>query len=129
MSAALSVVPVCFHGTGRCVWSHHGYKHFGSRMTTRASTKPPFPAKYLVESSTAERVKEIERTTLGRADARRGVVPGKTEYLRDSGSVIGWDEGQDAVLSYVECSGGTGARCFHGRPMHRDGATAREMRA
>jgi hypothetical protein len=42
----------------------------------------------------------------------------KREYLRDVGTVIGWDDGQDATLSFVECAGGTITRAFHGRPIH-----------
>ena len=45
-------------------------------------------------------------------------MPGRTEYLREVGEVIGWDDGKDATLSYAECSGGlAGSRAFHGRPM------------
>lgn len=44
--------------------------------------------------------------------------PGKSEYVREAGAVIGWDRGRDATHSFVECSGGaTAGRAYHGRPM------------
>jgi len=47
--------------------------------------------------------------------------PAGAEYVRDVGEVIGWDDGREARVSFVECSGGDAAgRAFHGRPMHRD---------
>jgi hypothetical protein len=71
----------------------------------------------------------LEMEAVRRASHRRGTVQaGKTEYLRDVGSPIGWDEGCDANLCYVECSGGTVAgRAFHGRPMHEGNRIAQEM--
>lgn len=44
--------------------------------------------------------------------------PGKAEYVRPVDRVIGWDDGQEATLSFAECSRGIFAgRSFHGRPM------------
>lgn len=48
---------------------------------------------------------------------RRQPSLSKTEYLRGVPEPIGWDLGQDAALSFVECTGGDVARTFHDRPM------------
>ena len=85
------------------------------------------PAKYLPHLE-AEAVRELEAMTVS-SPAWRGtrVVPAKTEYLRRVAELIGWDEGKEAVLSYVECSGGILARSFHGRPMNPGNRAARRI--
>ena len=55
-------------------------------------------------------------------------LPVKAEYLREVQEIIGWDLGQDATLSFVECAGGGVARAFHGRPMCVDNQKARKGR-
>ncbi len=109
----------CITAGGACAWSAHGYKHFPFAKMTRADTAPPNEARYLDRGTV-----EALETATAQAAFRRTVSPaGKAQYLRDVGGVIGWDEGCDATLSYVECSGGTNAgRSYHGRPMHAGSA-------
>jgi hypothetical protein len=108
-----------------CRWSHHGYKHFAARGATRADTALG-PAKYLSRLD-AHAISALEDASRRTPTWRGGnAAPLKTEYLRSVGEVIGWDEGQDASLSYVECSGGA-ARSFHGRPMHEPNRLARRI--
>ncbi|HEY0482336.1 MAG TPA: hypothetical protein VGD37_32670 [Kofleriaceae bacterium] len=63
------------------------------------------------------RIRTLEIETARRSDMQRQRPVSKMEYLRDVSEIIGWDLGQDATLSFVECAGGDVARTFHGRPM------------
>lgn len=83
---------------------------------TREHTLPPNPARYL-PGLDAERIRDTETTTARQPGIRRERTPPKSEYQRDTQQVIGWDLGQDATLSFVECAGGDVVRTFHGRPM------------
>jgi hypothetical protein len=63
-------------------------------------------------------IRDLETETVRSPSSVLSTPPGKSEYAREMGLVIGWDEGKDATLSFVECSGGLSAgRSFHGRPM------------
>jgi hypothetical protein len=99
-----------------CGWSPHNFKHFPFAGMTKEHTLPPNPARYL-PGYDAERIREIETGTARAPGIRRERTPSKSEYLRDMLQSIGWDLGQDATLSFVECAGGDVARTFHGRPM------------
>lgn len=99
-----------------CEWSEHGDKHLPKRGVKREQTRRG-PAKYL-PGTTAAVARQIEELTVALPDATdvRGT---KRHYFRTAEAVIGWDLGQDAANSFVECSGGeVGGRAFHGRPMH-----------
>ena len=99
-----------------CAWSTHNYKHFPTKGTTRKDTKVG-PAVYLPGTTPTE-VRVLESGTARAPDDRDDGEAGKREYLRNMGGVIGWDRGEDASASFVECSGGENAgRSFHGRPM------------
>lgn len=91
---------------------------------TRGHTKRPNPARYLPGFDVV-RIQTLEMETARRSERQRGSSSSKTEYLREVGDVVGWDEGQDASLSFVECAGGEVARSFHGRPMCADNSKAR----
>jgi hypothetical protein len=86
---------------------------------TRQDTRRPDPARY-VESFDAGAIRALEAATAGAPDPWRRCSPSAhAEYARDVGCLIGWDDGNDAMISYVECSGGLSAgRVYHGRPMH-----------
>jgi hypothetical protein len=61
------------------------------------------------------RALETETVRAGKRNVRSETA---SHYQRQVGEVIGWDCGEDATLSFVECSGGIEAgRGFHGRPM------------
>lgn len=109
---------------GRCSWSHHGDKHAWHPGLTRELTRKG-PARYLKGIN----VRKLERGTLAGPDRRRGGCPGNSEYAREMGKLIGWDEGEDATVSYVECSGGSATRTFHGRPMRAGNGTLRKLRS
>ena len=109
-----------------CAWSHHGYKHFAAKSDTRGDTANGNPALYL-SSFSARFIETIERTTVSIANWRSGNLPQRTEYLRDAGITIGWDDGKDATLSFAECSGGSHARSVHGRPAHVTNAKAMRL--
>ena len=99
-----------------CVWSQHGRKHFPHRGLSREHTVHG-PAKYLPGMSQQE-IMAIETATVRAPPTRLSLPPGKSEYARDVGFVIGWDAGGDATYSFVECSGGaSSSRTYHGRPM------------
>jgi hypothetical protein len=111
------VVRLCrVHAEPSCGWDPHRFKHFPFAGMTRKHTTNGNPARYLPGFDPA-RIVKLETTTAREPDRRRGELPAKTEYLRDAREVIGWDLGQDATWSFVECSGGDAARSFHGRPM------------
>jgi hypothetical protein len=98
-----------------CQWSPNKWKHIAIQGMRREHTRRG-PARYLVGID----VQALETETV-QAGARSVSLPAKATYTRDVGAVIGWDDGRDATVSYVECSGGGGAgRSFHGRPMHPD---------
>jgi hypothetical protein len=99
-----------------CGWSSHNFKHFPFGGMTKEHTLAPNPARYL-PGFDAERIRAIETTTVRATTTRREPTHSKSEYLRDMLQSIGWDLGQDATLSFVECAGGDVARTFHGRPM------------
>jgi hypothetical protein len=95
-----------------CGWSLHGYKHVPFRGMTRNHTAHK-PARYLLGTN----IQELETETVKRG-VRSSRSELKSEYQRDVGCVIGWDEARDATVSFVECSGGlAGGRTYHGRPM------------
>jgi hypothetical protein len=110
-----------------CAWCTHDYKHSAARGVGREDTRHG-PARYLAMPQDEWRALEVE--TVRHPMHRRGSIQSnKTEYVRSMGRVIGWDAGQDATLSYVECSGGlVSGRTFHGRPMCPDNRTVRSMK-
>ena len=68
----------------------------------------------------AEEIQAMETATVQTPTAVLSPPPGKAEYIRVVEEVIGWDKGEDATISFAECSGGVAAgRSFHGRPMAR----------
>jgi hypothetical protein len=90
---------------------------------TRDHTRRPNPARYLAGFDVV-RIQTLEMETARRRERQRVSPSSKTEYLQDIGDVVGWDQGQDASLSFVECAGGEVARSFHGRPMCVDNSKA-----
>jgi hypothetical protein len=107
-------LPIACPERSSCAWSQHARKHFPASGITRAATRHG-PAKYLPGTSLSA-IREIETSTVRVGTSSR--LATKAEYVREVGKVIGWDAGQDATLSYAECSGGdTWGRTFHGRPM------------
>lgn len=102
----------CCPAARNCGWSPHGYKHVPFRGMTPNHTAHK-PARYLPGTNMQEL--ETETVRRGMRTLRSEL---KSEYQRDVGCVIGWDEGRDATVSFVECSGGlVGGRAYHGRPM------------
>lgn len=99
-----------------CSWDLHGFKHFPFPGMTREHTLRSNPARYL-PGFDAKRIREIEIETTRDPGIRRDPTASKSQYQRDVHEIIGWDLGQDATLSFVECAGGDVARTFHGRPM------------
>jgi hypothetical protein len=99
-----------------CSWDPHNFKHFPFAGMTREHTHNANPARYL-PSFARDRIRTLEAATARTPDRWCGRIPLKTEYLRDMVEAIGWDKGQDATLSFVECTGGEVARSLHGRPM------------
>lgn len=98
-----------------CVWAEY-LKHRPHRGLRKEHTRHG-PARYLPGTS-PKQIRVIETTTVQSASARHAIPPQKVEYVRPMDIVIGWDEGEDATISFVECSGGSvGGRSFHGRPM------------
>jgi hypothetical protein len=74
------------------------------------------PSRYLPGTSAAE-IEAIETATV-RTGQLRERNPTQSEYIRELSQVIGWDRGEDARISFAECSGGIAAgRAYHGRPM------------
>jgi hypothetical protein len=111
------VVRLCrVHAEPACGWYPHHFKHFPFAGMTRRHTTQNNPARYLPGFDHA-RIRELETATAREPDRQRSELPAKAAYLRDTREIIGWDLGQDATLSFVECSGGDIARSFHGRPM------------
>lgn len=103
-------------GRLRCGWSEHGRKHFPHRGVTPEHTVHG-PARYLPGTTDAQ-IRAIETATAQAPTRTLAEPPGKAEYARNVDGVIGWDEGKDATISFVECSGGTvHGRAFHGRPL------------
>lgn len=99
-----------------CAWTEHERKHFPHRGLEPSHTRHG-PAKYLPGTSGAQ-IRAIETATVQSPSATLSLPPGKSEYVRPMDRVIGWDEGQDATVSFAECSGGAWAgRSYHGRPM------------
>lgn len=92
---------------------------------TKRHTENGNPSLYLPKLSEVE-IQALELATT--KDGRRGVSPPAiATYVREMGDIIGWDDGQDATVSYVECSGGEfSGRAFHGRPMHQDNPALRD---
>jgi hypothetical protein len=99
-----------------CAWTHYNGRHFPHRGLTRRHTSHG-PARYL-PGTTPTQIRAIETETVRNPSSVLAHLPGKSEYVRRMDRVIGWDEGNDATVSYAECSGGISAgRSFHGRPM------------
>lgn len=108
--------PIPCPGRLGCAWSEHGRKHFPHRGLRPEHTRSG-PAKYL-PGTTDDQIRSIETTTVGTPGLVLSPPPGKSEYVRSMDRVIGWDLGQDATISFAECSGGVAAgRSYHGRPM------------
>lgn len=103
--SSLDVVPC-----GRaCTWIPYR-KHLPVRGMRREHTRSPSPARYLSGID----VQATETKTVESPDRRSGGDPGaRRKYARAVGVVIGWDDGEDANHSYVECT----SLAFHGRPM------------
>lgn len=117
MTAALEPALPCPYRLG-CGWTEHGKKHFPHRGLTREHTRNG-NAKYL-PGTTSTQIRAIETATVQGPATILSPPPGKTEYVRVLDRVIGWDNGEDATISFAECSGGLLAgRAFHGRPMAR----------
>jgi hypothetical protein len=70
------------------------------------------PAKYLPGTTPAQ-IQAIETTTVQNPSVILSQPPGTAEYVRPVDRVIGWDNGHEATISFVECN----SRYFHGRPM------------
>src|SRR5258708_35197124 len=104
-----------------CAWSPHAMKHFPHQGMQREHTRRG-PAKYLA-AFTRDRIQALEAETVRHGE--RGLPLGHTAtYIRGVGEVIGWDEGLDATLSFVECSGGeTSGRTYHRPPMRQQNPT------
>jgi len=84
------------------------------------------PARYLPGTNIAD----VETSTVRAPDRHLASEGHLSEYVRQTGVVIGWDLGRDAMLSFVECSGGVGAgRAYHGRPMAEDNPKLRNQKA
>jgi len=99
-----------------CAWTEHGRKHFPHRGLTKDHTRHR-PAKYL-PGTRPEQIRAIETATVSSAALAPNATSNRTEYARETDQVIGWDAGEDATVSFAECSGGASAgRAFHGRPM------------
>ena len=113
--------------SGSCAWFDYDGLHRWSKGITRDHTRSPNKARYLPAYSHPAEHECIERGTVAAPTAHTGAPPLKRQYLRRIETVIGWDDGQDALLSYVECSGGSSARTFHGRPMRSENPTAKGM--
>jgi hypothetical protein len=109
----MSALLRCILPTAACSWSPHRYKHFPlQRMTRQHTVGRGNPARYL--SHVQIRLLETETVQIA---PRQVTQTALATYIRDMGVVIGWADGQDATVSYVECSGGTTAgRSYHGRP-------------
>ena len=109
-----TVTPSCPALRG-CSWTEHGRKHFPHRGLTKDHTRHG-PAKYLPGTTPAQ-IRAIENVTVS-VGAFRADTTSNTEYARETDHVVGWDKGEDATVSFAECSGGDSAgRSFHGRPM------------
>jgi hypothetical protein len=81
-------------------------------------TVRPNPARYL-PAFDGPSIRALETATASDAFRLHVFPGGKAEYRRNVAEAIGWDDGKDAMFSFVECSGGLGAgRAYHGRPMH-----------
>jgi|SRR5215510_8386126 len=106
-----------------CSWFNYG-KHAPFPGMTKSDTEHPSPARYLPEYGPRQ-IEAVESGTVRAPDRRNAEAGFKAEYLRDMGKVIGWDDGEDAELSFVECSGGDATRCYHGRPMARSNLKTR----
>jgi hypothetical protein len=93
-----------------CGWAANGRRHFPHAGLIKAHTRNG-NAKYLPGTTPAQ-IEAIETRTVATPTELLSPAP-FPEYVRDVGQVIGWDRGQDATLSFVECT----SRTFHGRPM------------
>ena len=93
-----------------CAWSENGRRHFPHPGLTRDQTRNG-NARYLPGTTPAQ-IQALETATVGNPTVLLSHPPAP-EYIRDVEQVIGWDRGQDAALSFVECT----SRTFHGRPM------------
>ena len=100
-----------------CAWSNANRKHFPFSGMTKEHTRRHAPARYLAHFDEGS-IRRLETETVQLPGEGADTPPARTRYLRGLGEVIGWDDGEDAKLSYVECSGGSATRAYHGRPMH-----------
>lgn len=120
---ALPVIPSCPDNLG-CSWASNYRKHWPHRDLKPNDTRSG-PAKYLWGTAVAE-IRKMETETV-RTGAQTERSPHHTEYMRPMAHVIGWDRGEDATISFAECSGGTEAsRTYHGRPLAPRNLKARE---
>lgn len=100
-----------------CGWMPY-LKHRNHGGFTKKHTQHG-PARYL-PGMKADEIQAVETATVQTPTAVLSPPPGKAEYVRVVEDVIGWDRGEDATISFAECSGGVAAaRSFHGRPMAR----------
>ena len=104
----------------RCTWIRYP-KHLGHKGLKPAHTIDKNPAKYLPSTD----VRALETATVTRPDRAVGDATAVSEYLRDTGTTIGYDEGVAARWSFVQCGTGTGARSYHGQPMQEGNARTR----
>lgn len=93
-----------------CGWSANGRRHFPHPGLIKGHTRNG-NAKYLPGTTPAQ-IQAIETATAATPTTLLSPAPA-SEYVRDVGQVIGWDRGEEAALSFVECT----SRTFHGRPM------------
>ena len=82
-----------------CAWNAHNVKHLPRRGLTRDDTRHG-PAVYSFGIG-KDAVCEIETATVREPTRVLSPPPGKSEYVRDTGTVIGLDAGQDATYSFV----------------------------
>jgi hypothetical protein len=106
--------PLCPVRLG-CGWSSAKRKHFPFKGLRPEHTAHQ-PARYLPGTTEAQ-IRMIETATATAPDRKLAAHP-HAKYARAVGAPIGWDNGADAVVSFVECSGGLAdGRAYHGRPM------------
>ena len=106
-----------------CEWSNANRKHCPYHGMKREHTRHG-AARYL-DAYDAAGIRALETKTVREPDRARASSATRSEYLREVGAVIGWDQGVDATLSFVSCSGGELAgRAYHGQPVHRGDSKA-----
>lgn len=99
-----------------CSWTEHGRKHFPHRGLKKEWTEHG-PARYL-PGTTPDQIRALETATVSSSPTLASAASSRTEYARELDKVIGWDQGENARVSFAECSSGaSSSRSFHGRPM------------